>query len=592
MAAEQVLADGERRAVGQLLRDCRHSFYLVVFFSFIVEAMAVAPILFMMSIYDRVIGTRSGITLASLTLLIVGVYIFWSAIDWMRTRLLVRISLRMDWDLASDVFDAAFRRSVSRRQVNVQQLLGDLITLRQFMTGQPLLALITAPFAVIFIIIGFLFHPLLAIFIAVAVALMMISAYMTQKVSSPILKAANDENAEATRSAGASLRQAEATLALGMMPAVRKRWYEKHRQFLEYSVNASEASGLMGGFSGFLSRALPSLQIALGAWLAIEGEITGGMVIAASMLISRSVAPIQKLLTNWSEVVNTRQAVARLNLLLEEDRKFASKMELPAPRGRLDVIGASAMPPGASKVVVADLSFAVQPGEAVAVIGPSASGKTSLSRMLIGVWKPHAGSVRLDGVELSDWNLDEVGPHIGYVPQEIELHQATVAENIARLGPVDSEKVVEAATLIDMHETILSFPQGYDTMLGESGFALSGGQRQRMAIARAFYDSPKYIVMDEPNANLDEIGETALLDAIRKLKERGASFVITTHRPRLMSVVDNLLVLRQGRQVGFAPAAEMIAAVRNLKLVQPGDAAGEDQGLGTSTPRAAAAGGS
>ena len=565
--------DVDQKPLGKILKDCRHSFYIIFVLSFLVEVLSLAPIIYMWNVFDRVISSRSGITLVSLTILVVGVYIFWSALDWIRTRLLVRISLRIDWDLASDVFDASFRRSVGRRNVNVQQLLGDLLTMRQFMTGEPLLALISAPFAVIFIIVGALFHIYLAIFIAVAVILMLLSAYATQKISGPILKAANEENAEAIRMASSSLKQAEATLALGMMPAIRKRWYERHRKFLEFSVNASEASGLVGGVSKFLSMSLPSLQIGLGAWLAINGEITGGMVIAASMLIAKAVGPIQKLLTSWKDIVGARQAYARLNLLLVEDRKFAERMQLPAPSGRLDVVGAVAVPPGHNKAVVADVSFSIQPGQAVAVIGPSASGKTSLSRLLVGVWKPQAGSVRLDGVELSEWNHDEVGPHIGYVPQETEFQEGTIAENIARLGEVDPEKVVEAAELIGMHEPILAFPDGYDTKLGESGFALSGGQRQRIAIARAFYDNPKYIVMDEPNASLDEIGENALMRAITTLKERGTSFAITTHRPRLLSVVDNLLVLRQGRQVGFGPAAEMIEAVRNLRVVQPEQAA-------------------
>lgn len=572
--------------VGKLLKACRHSFYLVFVFTAITECLAVAPMLYMMSTYDRVISTRSGVTLVSLTLLILGVYLFWMALDWMRARLLIRISLRTDWDLAGEVFDASFRRSVGRKGVNVQQLMADVVQFRQFMTGDSLLALMSGPFAIVFVIVGGMFHPFLAVFIVVAIVLMMISAYVTQKVSSPILKAANDENTESQRVAQESLRQAEATLALGMLPAIRRRWHDKHRSFLQMSVNASEANGIVGGMGKFLGKALPSLQIALGAWLAINGEITGGMVIAASMMISRAVSPIQRLMNNWGNIVGARQAYDRLNLLLTEDRKAAERMELPVPTGRLDVAGAAAVAPGSRQAIVADVSFALKPGEAVAIIGPSGSGKTSLARLLIGVWRPLMGSVRLDGVELADWNHDEVGPHIGYVPQEIRFHEGTIAENIARLGPVDSDKVIAAANLVDMHETILAFPDGYNTVLGDaSGFALSGGQRQRLAIARAFYNEPKYIVMDEPNANLDEVGENAMMKAITKLKSRGTSFAITTHRPRLMSVVDNLLVLRQGRQVGFGPAAEMIAAVRNLK-VAPTEADGAKAApvVGSITP--------
>jgi ATP-binding cassette subfamily C exporter for protease/lipase len=563
-----------RLPVAEVLHQCRQSFYVAFGLSFIIDVLSLAPILYMWNTFDRVISSGSGVTLVSLTVLVVGVYIFWSATEWIRSRLMVRLSMRIDWDLGADVFDASFRRHVSRRNVNVHQLLGDLMSMRQFLTGQPLLALLDAPFAVIFIIVGALFHPYLAVFVLISTILILMTAYATQKVSAPVLKAANDENAEASRVAANSLRQAEATLALGMMGAIRKRWYDRHRKFLELQANASEATGLLGGVSGFLSKSLPSLQMALGAWLAIEGLITGGMVIAASMLISKSMSPIQRLVTSWKDIVTVRQAYDRLNALLEDDNKTAQRMQLPAPTGLLEVSAATAVPPGTANPVISDVTFSVRPGEAVGIVGPSASGKTCLTRMLVGVWRPVRGSVRLDGVDLSDWNHDEVGPYIGYVPQEIEFFEGTVADNIARLGKVDPDKVVEAAKRIGMHEVILSFPQGYDTRLGEAGFALSGGQRQRLAIARALYGSPPYIVMDEPNANLDEIGENALIDAIATLKSQGASVIITTHRPRLIAVADKLLVLRAGRQVGYGPTREMISAVRNLQVVRSEVAAG------------------
>jgi ABC-type protease/lipase transport system fused ATPase/permease subunit len=291
------------------------------------------------------------------------------------------------------------------------------------------------------------------------------------------------------------------------------------------------------------------------------------MVMAATMLISKAVSPIQNLLTQWKEVVEARQAYERLNALLISDAKRKTHMELPAVMGHLKVGKLAVVPPEHNKAVLFDIHFEVKPGQVVAVVGPSAAGKTCLARMLIGVWKPARGTVRLDGVEISDWNHDEFGPQIGYVPQEIEFFEGTVAENIARLGEIDAEKVVQATKLLGMHEIILGFPKGYDTQLGESGFALSGGQRQRLAICRAIYGMPKFIVMDEPNANLDEIGESALVNAIAFLKSQGSSIVITTHRPRLVSVADNLLVLRNVAQVGFGPAEDMINAVRNLHVV-------------------------
>lgn len=567
------IAEDGRKPLQTILLECRRSFYLVFIITAVADLLSIAPLLYMMQVMDRVISARSGITLVSLTAVIIALYVFWSAIEWIRSRLLVRLSLRIDWDLSADIFDASFRRYVGRKNVNVHQVLGDLTNVRQFLTGQGVLTIMDAPFAIIFIIVGGLFHPYLAIFALVMSVVYVVLGYLTQKVTTPILKVANDANTEAARVATNSLRQAEATLALGMMGAIRQKWYNQHHKYLQNQVNASEATGLMGGLSGFLQKSLPSLQMALGAFLAMEGLITSGMVMAASMLIQKAVAPIQKLIMQWKELVAAKQSYDRLNALLQDDAKREMQMQLPAVMGHMVVSKASAVPPGHNKPVLMDIDFQVLPGQAVAIVGPSAAGKTCLARLLVGIWKPARGSVRLDAVELSDWNPDEFGPQIGYVPQEIEFFEGTVAENIARLGQIDPEKVVQAAKLIGMHEIILGFPKGYDTELGETGFALSGGQRQRLAIARAFYGIPKYIVMDEPNANLDEVGESALVQAVSYLKTQGSAIIMTTHRPRLVSVVDKLLVLRNGQQVGFGPAEDMINAVRNLQVVPPGEEA-------------------
>ncbi len=568
----KVAMPGEKQPVRKILMQTRHAFFFAMGLTVIIDALSITPLLYMMSAYDRVLSSRSGVTLVSLTLVVVAFYVFWSALEWIRSRLMVRLSLRIDWDLAADVFDASFRRFVGRKNVNVQQLLGDLQALRQFLTGPPVLSLMDAPFAIVFIIIGAFFHPYLAAFAFVASVLMVVVSYLSTKVTTPILKEANDANAEAGRVAANSLRHAEATLALGMLGAVRKRWYDQHRSYLTNQVHASEATGLTGGVSGFLQKALPSLQMALGVWLAMENLITGGMIMVASMLISKAVAPIQKLMGHWKDIVAARQAYDRLNELLAEDLVHTHKMQLPAPQGKLDVVQAVGVPPGHNKPVLADINFALQPGEVLAVVGPSAAGKSSLAKMLMGVWKPAAGSIRLDGVELSDWSHDEVGPLVGYVPQDIEFFEGTVAENIARLGEVDPARVVQAAQLIDMHETILTFPKGYDTPLGETGFALSGGQKQRLAIARAVYGMPKYVVMDEPNSNLDEPGENALIQTVQALKANGSTVVLTTHRPRLVGVVDKMLVLKSGRQVAFGGAQDMLDAVRKLQVV-PADTA-------------------
>ena len=551
--------------LGQVLKQCKQSFVLMVAITYVIEFLSIAPLLYLMNVYDRVLTSRSGVTLVSLTTVIIAVYLFWGALEWIRQRLMIRLSLRIDWDLGPDVFDASFRRYAVRKNVDVHQLLGDLMDIRKFLTGAPILAIVQAPFAIVFICIGWIFHPYLAIFALVASLLMLVMTYLTLKVSGPILRDAQAAKTDANRVAANSLRHAETTLAMGMLGAVRDRWYSEHSQFLTKQVYASEASGLMGGFTGFLTKAMPSLQIALAVYLAMEGLITGGMVIVASMLVNKAMNPMNQLLANWRSIATARQAYDRINELLIDDQDFQNKMELPAPKGQLLVSDLVGLPPGASKPVLAGLNFSLEPGHVLAIVGPSAAGKSSLVKLLLGLWTPASGSVRLDGVELSDWSHDEVGPLVGYVPQEIDFFEGTVAENIARLSEVDSEKVVQAAELIGMHSVILGFPQGYDTPLGDTGFALSGGQRQRLAIARAVYGQPRYIVMDEPNSNLDETGELALVKAIEQLKILGSTVIITTHRPRLVGAVDFMLVLQAGKQVAFGPAKGVLDAVRRAQ---------------------------
>lgn len=558
--------------VGDVLRQCKRSFWAIAILSIVVEVISLAPIVYMWNAFDRVLSSRSVVTLVSLTGLIVGVYLFWSAMEWVRSRLMVRLSLRVDWELAADVFDASFRRHVGRRKVNVQQVMSDLLELRQFLGGKGVLSLMSAPFALLFIIVGAVFHPYLAVFSLVAATTMFVAALVNRRVTTAALKASNEANAQALQLAGSVLRQSEATLALGMMPAMRKRWYRKHREFLSLQVNSSEAAGVGTGLTTFLQQSFQSLGMALGLFLAIEGAITGGMVMAASMLIARAVSPLTQLIAQWPSIVKARQAYDRLNVLLAEDDKRLQQMALPDPVGKLDVENLAATAPGSTRTVLTDLNFAIEAGQQMAIVGPSASGKSSLAKLLVGVWKPAVGSVRLDGADVSDWNHDELGPRMGYVPQEIEFYEGSVADNIARLNEVDSEKVVNAARLVGMHETILSWPKGYDTLLGDAGFALSGGQRQRLAIARALYGDPAYVVMDEPNANLDEVGEQALIATLHQLRARGATVVVTTHRPRLIGIMDRMLVMKGGRQVGFGTPKDLFAAVQKVPAAVPAPA--------------------
>lgn len=549
--------------VSDLLRQCKKSFVFVAILTLVIEVLSITPIVFMWNMFDRVISSRSEVTLVSLTALVMLAYGFWSGLEWVRTRMMIRISLRIDWDIAARVFDTSFRRYVARKDVDVHQVLGDVVTLRQFLTGGALLALMSAPYAIIFIFIGWAFHPYLAIFILVATIVQLLAAYSTSRITTPALREANTASAEAKRLAAQSLRQSDTALALGMQGNIRRRWFEKHQHFLGLQVNASESAGLVGGATNFLSHAMPSLQMALACWLAIEGVITGGMVIAASFLLNRAIGPIKQIMASWSSIQTAKQSLERLNAMVAEDDVVSERMPLPAPKGTLDVAELVAQPATAKRPIVFNLNFKAEPGQVLALVGPSAAGKTSLIKLLVGLWEPTRGHVRLDGAEIAPWIRDDLGQYIGYVPQDIELFEGTVAENLARLGPIDPDKVVAAAKAIGMHEAILAFPQGYETKLGETGYALTGGQKQRLAIARAVYGDPVYVVLDEPNANLDDEGERALIKLIRELKARQTLVVFSSHRPKLLEVADLVLVLKDGQQVAFGPVAQVLGQIKS-----------------------------
>lgn len=555
----------ESNPVSHLLSQCKRSFILSAWLTLAIEVLSITPIVFMWNLFDRVISARSGVTLVSLGLLVLLAYGFWSGLEWVRTRLMIRISLRIDWDIASRVFDTSFRRYVARKDVDVHQVLDDVVKLRSFLTGNAVIALMSAPFAVVFMLIGWAFHPYLALFILVATLIQLMAAFSTSKITTPALREANNAAAAASRVAAQSLRQSNTAMALGMQGAIRNAWFTKHQRFLALQVNASESAGLVGGFTNYMSHALPSMQLALGAYLAIQGHITSGMVIAASFLLSRAIKPIQQIMGSWPNIQSARQSLERLNTLVAEDDEQAQRMPLPPPTGALQVNNLVIDVPG-RRPVLDNLNFKLQPGQVLGVIGPTASGKTSLTRVLVGLWFPSSGHVRLDGAEVAPWIRDNLGGHIGYVPLEIHLFEGTIAENIARLGEVDPDKVIAAAQAVEIHDTILSFPKGYDTRVGETGHVLTGGQRQRIVIARALYNDPLYLVMDEPNASLDEAGEMALIRLLRKLKSKKTTVVFTTHRPRLLAAADFLMVLRDGQQAMYGPVAEILEKIKESKL--------------------------
>ena len=551
--------------VSELLRQCKRSFAFVAGITLLVEILSITPIVFMWNVFDRVVSSRSLVTLVSLMLVVMLAYGFWSALEWVRTRMMIRLSLRIDWDIAARTFDAAFRRQAERRGADVHQALNDVITLRQFLTGPSLLAIMSAPYAIVFIVIGWAFHPYLAIFIAVSTAVQLLAAYSTSRITTAALREANNASASAQRLAVQSVQNADTALALGMLPAIRRRWFRLHQRFLSLQVNASESSGLIGGITGYLAHALPSMQIALSAYLTIEGQITSGMMIAAMFLLRQAIRPIATIMASWDAIQSARLSLERLNRIVAEDIELVERMPLPEPEGYLQVSELLVHPSGAPNPILHGLNFHARPGQALVIVGPSASGKTSLMKVLVGLMAPTEGSARLDGADIRPWLLDDLGSQIGYVPQHIDVFEGTVAENIARLGEVEPERVVAAAQAIGLHRTILGFPKGYDTRLGATGHALTGGQKQRLAIARAIYPDPIYIVMDEPNANLDDDGERTLTALIQFLKNAGRTVVFSSHRPKLIAAADLALVLHDGGQAAFGTIADVIQNARSRK---------------------------
>jgi ATP-binding cassette subfamily C exporter for protease/lipase len=359
-----------------------------------------------------------------------------------------------------------------------------------------------------------------------------------------------------------NLRNAEVIESMGMLPNLMARWFKLHNQFLRLQANASEKAGMVGSATKFVQTSLQSLVLGFGALLVLDNKISGGMMIAASILVGRALAPVQQLIGVWKSWSSTRSAYERLNKLLSDNPERTAGMELPKPTGALAIEGVSANPPGAKELILKNMTFAIDAGDVLGIVGPSGCGKSTLARLLVGVWPAMMGKVRLDGADIYQWNKDELGPHLGYLPQDIELFAGTISDNIARFGVVDAEKVVQAAKRAGVHDMILHLPKGYDTPLGDGGAGLSGGQKQRLGLARAMYGDPALLVLDEPNSNLDDVGEAALVQAIKDLRARGKTIVLITHRTSAIAVTTKLLVMRDGTVSLFGPTAKVLAALQ------------------------------
>ena len=546
-----------------LLRDtfrrCRPALLFAILFSSVINLLMLVPPLYMMQVYDRVLSSRSEATLVALTVLTLGAFVAVGLLEVTRSRILVRVSARLDTLLSPLIFDAVFRNHVRTMGGARTQPLNDVATVRQFAAGQGLFAFFDIPWAPIFLLLLFILHPLLGLLSLGGGVILVILAFATERTTRTRLADATRNSVAAANFAETSLRNGDAMTAMGMLEAIKTRWMRRHNESLRLQSGASDWAGILTNTTKVVRIALQSLILGAGALLAIEGKISPGLMIAASIIGAKSLAPVEVLIGNWNQVVAAQLAWRRLRALLDTVAVEPDRMALPTPKGQLSVSAIVVAPPGAAAAVLKGVSFDLQPGEALGILGPSGSGKSTLARVITGVWPAASGTVRIDGAELSQWSRDALGPHMGYLPQDVDLFDGTVAENIARLGPVDPEAVVEAAQRAGIHDLILSLPQGYDTPIGESGNRLSGGQRQRVGIARALSGTPALCIFDEPNSNLDEAGEGHLIQALLHLRETKRTAIIIAHKPSILNHVDKIMILQAGQVAFLGPRAEAFA---------------------------------
>ncbi len=541
-----------------------------VFFSFIISLLVLAPTLFMLEVYDRVLNSGSGTTLLMLLLLVIGAYVMMEALEIVRGKLMHQAGERIDAALRSRLFDMAFEANLRNIPGGTTQPFNDLKTVRDFIASPAVMAMMDAPASLIFLALVFIISPWLGLLALFGAAVQVAIGISTEKNTMPALTEANKAAIDAQNFAGGVMRNAQVIEAMGMTANIHKRWITRQHKFLALQAQASDTAGSNTASSKFIQIMQSSLILGASCWLTVKGMLLGGggMMIVASTLGGRVLAPLAQLIAQWRMVVNARDAYHRLDKFLSAFPERPESMSLPAPTGRLSVEAVVAGAPGNPVAIIRGVTFAAVPGETIALIGPSAAGKTTLARLLMGLWPAASGKVRLDGADIFAWDKAELGPHIGYLPQNVELFDGTLAENIARFGNVDLEQVKAAAELAGLADVIAALPQGYDSRIGEEGAFLSGGQRQRVGLARAIYGNPKFVLLDEPNSSLDEAGEQALYNMLMTLKQRKCTTIIITHRTSVLPAADKILVLRDGQLVAFGPRDEILAALRQAQAQQ------------------------
>ena len=544
-----------RSLLGRVMWKFRREFAWVGVFSFFVNVLMLTPTLYMLQVFDRVMISGSGLTLIALTLITILFFLCMGFAEWVRSRLLVRAGVRFDEALSGRLFSASFESRLNGSSAKPLQAFVDLNTLRQFLTGNGVFAFFDTPWTPVYILVLFLMHPVLGWSSIGFCAVLGVLAVYSQRATAPRHEAAADSVVETNTYLAAKLRNAETVEAMGMLGNLRRLWLVSHQKQLTTQAQAHAVSSRLQAMVKFVQYTQQSLMLAIAALLVIKGEIGVGAMIASNALMANALRPIGTLVGTWRQFVDARQAYGRLEKLLDEFPERESHHAGDGVRGQITLKALHATAPSRKEPILKGLDVEFRAGEVVAIVGPSGAGKSTLARCLVGIWPQVQGEVLLDGHPIREWSREVLGPHIGYLPQDIELFEGSIAENIARFGKVNPQQVIEAATSTGIHEMVLRFPKGYDTPMGEAGSLLSGGQRQRVGLARALYGRPQLLVLDEPNANLDDAGEVALVRAVRELRERGSTVFMVVHQRGVLAAADRVLVLNEGRVVQFGRIA-------------------------------------
>ncbi len=541
-----------------LFQPLRHILLTLILFSMVLNVLMLAPSLYMLQVYDRVLTSQNKFTLLALTLIILLAYLAIGFIEWIRSSMLVRLSAAMDLTESDRIHAAAFAQTPLARSTSPAQVMQDFSAVRQVVTGSVVLALLDLPWAPLYIALLFVFAWPLGVLAVVGMLLLTVIAIISERVTKEPLAESGKIASQAAFMLNKHHRHIEIISALGMIPVLGKRWQAQNKEALLLQIQASSKMSKLSALGRYIRLTLQSMTLGMGAFLVLEGKMSGGMMIAGSILLGRALAPVEQLIGSWKQLVSGLAAHQRLQLLLDDEKKTDQPFALPPPKGQISVEGVTVVLEAKSEPVLRNIKFSLVVGDTLAVVGPSASGKSTLARTLLGLIAPHTGDVRLDGADIRQWPREKLGQYVGYLPQDIELFEGTVAENIARFQEVDASLIIAAAQLAHVHDMILRLPKGYDTLVGEGGAMLSGGQRQRLALARAVFGQPRFVVLDEPNSNLDDQGDRALAQTLLDLKKQGTTVIVISHRTSILTVVDKMLLLQEGAQVSFGSREQVM----------------------------------